>query len=256
MTNITIPSGVTRLGNYCFAHSGLTSVVIPNAVTNIGDYAFSDCATLTSVTLPTGTVNIGTAVFENCYQLGSIIIPVGVNSIGANAFLNCYGLTHITIPVTVTNLGYGAFYECHALTNITIPASVTSLGDYLFYDCYNLAGVYFAGNAPSQGGSSEFFSDTNAIAYYLPGTTGWALFSGIPTMLWNPQGSGFGVRTNQFGFTLTGPGNVVIVVEACTNLLNPLWQPVQTNTLTGGAAYVGDPQWTNYPARFYRFRSP
>ena len=29
-----------------------------------------------------------------------------------------------------------------------------------------------------------------------------------------------------------------------------------TNTLTGGTAYFGDPQWTNYPGRFYRLRSP
>jgi hypothetical protein len=46
------------------------------------------------------------------------------------------------------------------------------------------------------------------------------------------------------------------MVEACTNFTNPVWQPVQTNTLTGGSSYFSDPQWTNYPARFYRFRSP
>jgi hypothetical protein len=31
---------------------------------------------------------------------------------------------------------------------------------------------------------------------------------------------------------------------------------VQTNTLTGGSAYFSDPQWMNYPGRFYRIRSP
>jgi len=31
---------------------------------------------------------------------------------------------------------------------------------------------------------------------------------------------------------------------------------VRTNTLTGGASYFSDAQWTNYPSRFYRFRSP
>jgi hypothetical protein len=46
------------------------------------------------------------------------------------------------------------------------------------------------------------------------------------------------------------------VVEACTNLSNPVWQPVQTNTFTAGTAYFSDPQWTNYPGRFYRLRSP
>jgi len=31
----------------------------------------------------------------------------------------------------------------------------------------------------------------------------------------------FGVRTNRFGFTITGANNLVIVVEASTNLANP-----------------------------------
>ena len=89
--------------------------------------------------------------------------------------------------------------------------------------------------------------------------TNFAQLTGLPTVLWNPQvqnDASFGVQTNQFGFNITGSSNLVIVVEACTNLANPVWQPVQTNTLTGGSSYFSDPQWTNYPARFYRLRSP
>ena len=49
---------------------------------------------------------------------------------------------------------------------------------------------------------------------------------------------------------------MTVVVEACTNLANPAWHPIGTNTLISGSAYFSDPQWTNYPARFYRLRSP
>jgi hypothetical protein len=65
-----------------------------------------------------------------------------------------------------------------------------------------------------------------------------------------------GVRTNQFGFNIaeaTGASSVPFVVEACTNLSSPNWQPLATNT---GSVYFSDPQWTNYPSRFYRIRSP
>jgi hypothetical protein len=65
----------------------------------------------------------------------------------------------------------------------------------------------------------------------------------------------FGVRTNQFGFTITGTSNLVIVVEACTNLAQPAWSPVGTNNLVGGSSYFSDPVWTNYPGRFYRLRA-
>ncbi|MGD0263240.1 MAG: hypothetical protein ABSD29_26035 [Verrucomicrobiota bacterium] len=62
------------------------------------------------------------------------------------------------------------------------------------------------------------------------------------------------MQANQFGFNITGSSNLVIVVEACTNLDNPVWTPLQTFTLTGSPVYFSDPQWTNYPARFYRLR--
>ncbi len=66
----------------------------------------------------------------------------------------------------------------------------------------------------------------------------------------------FGGRTNGFGFNITGSSNVMFVVQACTNLSNPVWQALGTYTLTGRPVYFSDPQYTNYPGRFYRFSSP
>jgi hypothetical protein len=152
------------------------------------------------------------------------------------------------------------FYDCPRLTSITLGSSVSSIWQEAFYACAGLTGVYFKGNAPTLD-SFVFTGDNNATVYYLPGTTGWgATFGGLPSVLWNPQvqpaDGSFGVQTNQFGFTITGSSNLVIVVEACTNLANPLWSPVGTNTLTNGSSYFSDPQWTNYPSRLYRLRSP
>ena len=69
------------------------------------------------------------------------------------------------------------------------------------------------------------------------------------------------MRTNKFGFNLTGTSNLVIVVEACTNIGNAAWLPISTNTLntfvgTNGTSYFSDSKWTNYHSRFYRIRSP
>ncbi len=101
----------------------------------------------------------------------------------------------------------------------------------------------------------------NVTVYYLPGTTNWfSPFGGRPAVLWNPQpqtsGASFSVRTNRFGFNITGNTNIPIVVEACTNLANPTWISLQSCTLTNGSLYFSDPDWTNYPARLYRIRSP
>jgi len=122
---------------------------------------------------------------------------------------------------------------------------------------------HFKGNATTTANDPSVFSDDagSPTIYYLPGTTGWGtLFDGRLTVLWNPQaqtsGASFGVRTNRFGFNITGSSGLVIVVEACTNLSSPVWSPVATNTLTGGSSYFSDAQWTNSPNRFYRLRSP
>ena len=156
--------------------------------------------------------------------------------------------------------GDWAFDGCTSLTSFPIGNSVTNIGHLGFGGCTRLTSLYFQGNAPGAD-SSVFSSDTNATVYYLPGTTGWgATFAGRPTKLWNPQaqtsGASFGVRTNQFGFTINWASGMTVVVEASTNLANPTWTPLATNTLTSGSAYFSDPEWTNYPGRFYRLRSP
>ena len=62
--------------------------------------------------------------------------------------------------------------------------------------------------------------------------------------------------TNQYGFNIAWASGQTVVVEACADLANPVWQPVQTNTLTSDSVCFSDPQWANYLARFYRRLSP
>jgi hypothetical protein len=126
----------------------------------------------------------------------------------------------------------------------------------LFANCFNLNEVFFKGSAPTSD-SSAFYDATNAIVYYLPDTTGWgATFDGRPAVLWNPLMQSSGVGPGGFGFNITGTADIPIVIEAATNLANATWVPLQSLNLTNGAFYFSDPNWTNYPARFYRIRSP
>ena len=48
---------------------------------------------------------------------------------------------------------------------------------------------------------------------------------------------------------------IPFVVEAATSLSNPVWVPLQTNTMGTMPLYFTDQQWMNYPGRFYRVTS-
>ena len=139
-------------------------------------------------------------------------------------------------------------------------SSLTYIGDSAFTYCGSLTGVYFKGNAPDLG-VYVFEEIDRTIVYYLPGTLGWtSTFGGRATVLWNPSiaanDPSFGVRAGQFGFTISGTSDLVIVVEACADLAAPVWTPVGTNVLVGGSSYFSDSHWADYPTRVYRLRSP
>ena len=260
----TTNDGAIRITGYAGPGDAVTipSTIDGLPVTSIGNSAFSG-ASLTSVTIPDGVTNIGDYAFGGCWRLASVTIGNSVTSIGDYAFDHCLSLTGVTIGGNVTSIGQSAFGGCLSLASVTIPGSVTRIGAEAFASCNSLSAVYFQGNAPALGGPCVFDGGCDATAYYLPGTAGWgSTFGGLPTALWTlpcplilNHGSSLGVQTNGFSFIISWATNLSVVVEASTNLANPVWTPVATNTLSSGASYFTDPQWRNYPGRFYRVTS-
>ena len=239
-------------------------VIIPTninglPVTDIGNETFFGDSGLTSVTIPDSVTNIGAGAFQGCTRLTSVAIPASVLNIDVSAFMLCASLTNVAIPNSITFIEGGTFYGCASLTNIIIPASVRNIGEDAFFGCTSLIGVFFQGNVPDYD-SPIFQGNGHLVSYYLPNATGWGSgFAGLSAVLWNPliqaSGSSFGVNDNQFGFNITGTANIPIVVEACTNLANPVWTPLQTLNLTSGSFFT-EPFQANSSGRFYRISSP
>jgi hypothetical protein len=224
-------------------------------------------------TIVNGTISIERYFGSNtAVSIPREIAGLPVASIGMGAFspyTSDGNITNVTIPDSVTSIAEGAFVECANLTSLTIPDSVTNIGNEAFQGCSSLASVYFMGNAlpTNQGIFENYPGSTPMTAYYLPGTTGWgSTYDGIPTALWtlpNPlilKSSRLGAQSNGLGFTVSWATNKSVVVEACTDLANPVWQPLQTNTLTatatGGWFQFSEPVQTNNAGRFYRLRTP
>jgi len=123
------------------SNPSLLNVTIPDGVTSIGELAFSECSGLTKMIIPDGVTSIGAYAFRGCAKLTSVSIPDSVTSIGAYSFSGCDRLTGVSIPDSVTNIGEGAFYYCGSLTSVTIPNSVTSIGDFPLYGCVSITSV-------------------------------------------------------------------------------------------------------------------
>jgi hypothetical protein len=256
---------VTIIGDDAFEwNTNLTGVTIPVGVSEIGVDAFAGCYGLTSVEIPSSVTEIGDWAFLGCISLTNIVMSNGVVSIGSGSFAQCTNLLGISIPNTITNIGSAAFQYCYSLQSVMIPASVNSIGSWAFSSCVSLSNAFFAGNAPTSdpppadGAGSIFIGDPVTI-FYFPGAAGWSFFYGYSTVLWNPliqtNDGHFGINNNQFGFNITGTTNIPVMVDACTNLVSPVWIPLQTLTLTNGSVYFSDSEWTNHPSRFYRLSS-
>lgn len=258
LSSIIIPTNITSIGDSAFYYSGLTNIIIPNSVTCIGNSAFS-FSDLVHAVVGDGVTCIGSNAFENCSRLETVTLGDGLTNLGQMAFYACVDLTSIVVPNGVTNIEDSTFNDCFSLTNVILGTGASSIGDYAFYNCDSLTGLYFAGNAPVSVSSDIFDVNQIGTVYYPPNRTGWgATFDGRPTAPWFPQitEAGFSASANQFGFTINWASGQSVVVDVCTNLNNPDWEPVQTNMLMTGSLSFADPDWLSYPSRYYRLRSP
>jgi uncharacterized protein YjdB len=202
LTSITIPSGVTRIGNGAFANlHHLGSITIPEGVTEIGQYAFSEFP-FTSVTIPSSVNSIGDHAFsQSISQLVSInvkagnsiyspedgmlfdkaktrliqypagkpdvtyTIPRSVKYIDWYAFEKCKNLTSIIIPDNVKIIEGSAFADCSNLQSIIIPNSVTDIGLYAFAKCTKLTSVVIPQSVVSVGeGAFSSCSNLSSIS--------------------------------------------------------------------------------------------
>ena len=115
---------------------------IPEGVTSIGNYTFYNFQRITAVSLPSsGLLSIGNSAFKKCINLSSVVIPNSVTALGKNAFMECTKLATVTVGAGIQNIDYCTFSSCSALINVTIPNSVTVIGESAFSSCTSLVNI-------------------------------------------------------------------------------------------------------------------
>ncbi len=134
ITKVTIPDGVTKIGETGDAHavggafyqcSALKEIVIPGSVKSIAPCAFIRCVSLKTLILPEGLEKIDEWTFNGCSSLESVVIPTSVKAIENRAFADCSSLKTLTLPEGLETLRNASFAGCKGLSSVNIPKSVT-----------------------------------------------------------------------------------------------------------------------------------
>ena len=162
----------------------VTELVIPEGITKIGNYAFSGYTSLTSVTIPDSVTSISYGAFYYCESLERVVLPNGIKTL--DGFASCPSLTSVIIPDSVTTISSGAFNYCESLESIVIPESVKIIDEYAFDMCplkyitykglkrdWDKIKIEFGNDVLSREDiSSKVFYEKTLISYNLNGGTG------------------------------------------------------------------------------------
>lgn len=162
VTELTIPEGITEIGNSFTGCGSIEEVIIPEGVKKIRSEAFADCIDLKSISLPGSLESIDDSAFRNCDNLSSVYITditkwcnVGLDvwgsfsnplHYGADLYLNNEKVTDLTLPSDVKTLG-NSFAGCGSITSVTIPITTTKIEDNAFKGCSNLLNIYMKSEA-------------------------------------------------------------------------------------------------------------
>ena len=264
---------VIGIGAVAFRSGPEVSVIIPDTVISIGTAAFENCYFLTNLYIGNGVTNIAETVFDGSPILTTVTVGSlnpSYSSLGGVLFDKNQttlvefpggGPANYVVPATVTNIGTYAFFLSQNLLNITLPKGLANIENSAFRGCNQLLGAFFEGPPPTDNTGATFAGDGSVTVYYLPGVADWSSFYGsAPAVLWNPHftnsSASFGGPGNHFGFNIAGSTNIPIVLQACSNLANPVWSTLSTFTLTNGSVPYTDLQSANFKSRFYRITGP
>ena len=128
---VTIPDGITYVGNTAFRFSAVTGVKLPDSLQKIGQLAFDNCRELTSITIPEGVTEIRAKAFSDCYVLQSVDLPASLTVIGDKAFHSFYPPDRITVRAPKGS--YGSQYA-KANGMQYLDSSAVPVGDFIIED--------------------------------------------------------------------------------------------------------------------------
>ena len=185
INSITLPDTIKVLEDYALDDcTMLKQITINSGVVKIGNEAFRHCSLLSEIELPASVTSIGTMAFADCTSLKTVRILTSVDYIlGENAFSNCLALESIYLNNHFTYEKPGEEYKLFngiSLKNLTINAgeitdafnkttletlkigpNVTYIVEQAFSNCCNLKSIEVDSKNSKYSVSSNCLIDTD-----------------------------------------------------------------------------------------------
>lgn len=136
LTELVIPSSVTRIGTSAFCHlTSVSRLEIPSSVTSIGKAAFARCDSIDRLDIPDleswlrikiqdrggNPMSFARKVYFDGIEMShDFVIPETITKIPANAFNGCNIITSVTFPRTIVEVGINAFSGCNRIKEVHI----------------------------------------------------------------------------------------------------------------------------------------
>lgn len=172
------------------SNTSITELTIPSNITVIGQYAFDGCSNLKKVEFNEGLQEINYKAFLGCGIQGELKIPSSVHTVLGYVFENNNNITSVTFGNVVTTgntsedyyqtvisdsklskLGYGVFYNCGNISgDIVLPSTITQITES-FKDMGNSEGkidFYLLGSVPPTVNQNTFKIKYSGYNIFVP----------------------------------------------------------------------------------------
>ncbi len=150
LSTVTLPEGVTSIGEAAFRNTDIFYLTIPATVKSIGKEAFYQTRLRTIDFAPESQLQtIGYAAFYQCVYLREFIMPNSVTTLerhdndpsrSSNTFHNCTSLAKVSLSDGLTTLPKYTFYNAN-LTDLKLPSNLRTIEEYCFNNNKNLTKV-------------------------------------------------------------------------------------------------------------------
>lgn len=171
--------GKRMFGKYVFKDCPISEFTIGSDVTKLGEGAFSGTA-LTEITVPETVTSFSSKVFENCADLVTADIQAKLNSLQSYLFAGCAKLENVTLGNEESkDIPVGMFQNCAALKSLTIPEKVTNIGNLAFQNCASLEEIEISKAVTTLGTNNPFAGCTKLVLTVASGNTKFEMADGV-----------------------------------------------------------------------------